>query len=114
MTKISLERTRCSAGFSANRADRNLECGRSAFVVADADDFIHPGKKNLSIADLAAARGLDDRVHRRVHQVVRQYQLNLDLRNQVHTVFPAPIRFSVTLLAAVPAHLGTVMPSTPS
>src|SRR5271169_3961164 len=46
----------CSGAFAETRVQRNLEGAFAALVIADANRLIHPGQKNLPVADLARAR----------------------------------------------------------
>src|SRR3984885_11709926 len=82
-----------------------LQRSFAPLLIANADYFIHPRQKNLSIANLARSRRHQDGLHCLLHHPVRQHDLQLCLRNQIHTVFAAAVNFGVALLPAMASHL---------
>src|SRR3954469_16228647 len=64
---------------------------------ADAHGAIEVVDKDLSVADLAGLGGVADRGHDLVFDAVLDTDLDLELRQEVHGVFGAPVNFSVAL-----------------
>src|SRR6478735_8800996 len=73
---------------------------------ANANDLLDRGHENLAVADLAGARGLDDRLDRALDHRIAQDHLDLDLRQEIDDVFGAPVELGVTLLAPEALDLG--------
>lgn len=87
------------------------ECGKRAgltrsdgrvvrFARADAADVLEIHDEDLPVADPARVRGGDDRFDRLVAEVVRDGDLELDLRQKVDDVLGPAIELGVALLAA--------------
>src|SRR6185295_3914171 len=73
---------------------------------ADAHDLLDRGDEDLAVADLAGARGLDDRLDRPVDQAVLKDDLDLDLGQEIDDVLGAPVELGMALLAAEALDLG--------
>src|SRR5262249_5437448 len=54
--------------------------------------------EDFPVSDAARFRGRHDGIHRLLDQVVGKDELNLDLRQEVHDVFRAPVELGVALL----------------
>src|SRR5215469_11519279 len=57
-----------------------LQSAFAAFLVANPDCFVNPAQEYLTVSDFPCLGALEDRFHGAVHSVVRQHQLQLDLR----------------------------------
>src|SRR4051812_46976197 len=73
---------------------------------ADAHGAIEVVDKDFPVADLAGLGGVADRGHHLVFDAVLDTDLDLELRQEVHGVFGAPVNFGVALLPAEALHLG--------
>src|SRR5690606_7067322 len=67
---------------------------------AHPQDALEVEHEDLSVADLAGARGLCDGLDRGFGQCVRHRRLELDLTNEVHRVFGTAVDLGVTRLRA--------------
>src|SRR6185295_1655963 len=76
------------------------------FAGADAHRLLDGNDEDLAVADLPGFGRRDDRINRPVDHRGRNHHLDLDLRQEVHGVFGAPINFRVALLPPVSLHLG--------
>src|ERR1700730_16444878 len=83
-----------------------LECGHSALLISNPDDFVDSGEEDLAIPYFPSGSRLYDGVNHRIHEIVRQHEFELDLGQEVHTVFTTAINLGVALLPAVPEHIG--------
>src|SRR5438270_13278950 len=73
----------------------------TALAGPDPDAVVHRQDEDLAVADLAvgpAAARLDDRVDRRVDEVLVDRDLELDLAEQVHSALVAAVDLGVSLL----------------
>src|SRR4051794_30157513 len=89
----------------------NRESDRLGAALAgpDPDAVVHRQDEDLAIADLAvrpAPARLDDRVDRRLDEVLVDGDLQLDLPEQVHRDLVPPINLGVTLLTPEPLDVG--------
>src|SRR5258707_14552455 len=100
--------SRRDGGHSETRphANQNLKSYYAAFLIADADCFLYLAKEDFSVTDISRRCRLQNRIDSGINQVLRQHQLQLDFRKKINGIFPAPVRFSVSLLPAVAAHIG--------
>src|SRR5262245_54292339 len=80
--------------------------GFARFAGADADDLLDRGHEDLAVADLAGARGLDDRVDRLLDHAVGNHHLDLDLGKEVDDVLGSAIELRMALLPAETLDLG--------
>jgi predicted porin len=83
------------------------------FAGADADHALDVGHEDLAVADLAGARGADDRVDDRLHLGFAHDDLDLDLRQEIDHVFGAAVQLGVPLLTAETLDLGDGQPRQP-
>ena len=97
-------------GFSRCRWNGARGAGSDRFLArlagADADDLLDVGDEDLAVADLAGARGLDDRLDRALDQRVADDHLDLHLGQEVDDVLGAAIELGVALLAPEALDLG--------
>src|SRR5512142_1963525 len=70
----------------------------SGLAGADPHDLLDCGDEDLAVTDLARARGAHDGLDGAFDPVVRQDDLDLDLRQEVDDVFGAAIELGVALL----------------
>src|SRR5215468_5807580 len=84
---------------------RNLQRSLPAFVIADTDCFIDTGPEDFPVTDLSGTSGIQNRLFRLFDERIRQYHLDLCLRNQIDAVLAAAIDLGVSFLPSVPAHL---------
>src|ERR1035441_11057682 len=80
-------------------------CRFAAFVVADADGLFDAADKDFAVADPAGPGSALDVLDRLLLQVLCDYQLNLDLGQEVDGIFTPAINLGMALLAAVAASL---------
>src|SRR5512140_3354503 len=78
-----------------------LDRGLAALAGAHADGFLDGQDEDLAVADAAGPGRGHDRLDHAPHQLVRDDDLQLDLRQQVHRVFRPAIQLGVPFL---PAH----------
>lgn len=79
---------------------------RARFAGTDADGGLDGQDENLAVADAPRLGCVLDRFHRSIDAVVRDHELDLDLRQEVHDVFGAAIKLGMALLAAKALRLG--------
>src|SRR5579864_5877913 len=79
------------------------ESGRPAFLIANANGFIHLPEEDLAVANFARRRCLDDGVDYGIDEFIIQYELQLYFGQEIGFVFPAPIGLGMSLLPSVPA-----------
>src|SRR3954465_3928533 len=72
---------------------------------APSDQLVHRSRPDLAVADLPGGRSFGDDLHHVVGVVIRDDDVETDLRNEVDGVLRAPVDLGVTLLAAVAADL---------
>src|SRR3954462_13121364 len=77
-----------------------------SLVGADAQRVLDLDDENLAIADLAGLGGPGDRLDHAVGAVVSYHHLDLDLGQEIHGVFGAPINLRMALLAPEALDLG--------
>src|SRR3972149_5812620 len=70
------------------------------------DRFLDPHDKDLAVAYLAGPRGIHYGIHRLYRGFFGRYNLNLYLRQEIHLIFGAPVKFRMAFLTAKAAHLG--------
>src|SRR5712691_8728771 len=90
-----------TAGISGMKLDGLL----AALAGADADHVVDAGNEDLSVAELAGARRLHDRVDGSIDQRLGQSDLDLELGQEIDLVFAAPIGLGVSLLTPETFHL---------
>src|ERR1700694_372584 len=83
-----------------------LECGDSAFLISNPDDFVDSRKEDFAIPYFSGGGRLYDGIDHGIYEIVRQDKFELDFGQEIHTVFAAAINLGVPLLPAVPAHIG--------
>src|SRR5687768_14836574 len=93
----------CSVGGGAAEWSDGVQ---SALAGADADGLFDGRDEDFSVADAAGLGGVADRLDGAVHQLVRQHDLDLHLRQEIHDIFGAAIELGVSLLAPKPLGLG--------
>ncbi len=100
--------SRRDGGHSETRphANQNLKSYYTAFLIADADCFLHLAKEDFSVADISGRCCLQNGIDSGINQILRQHQLQLDFRKKIDGVFPASINLRVTLLTSVAANIG--------
>src|SRR5436309_7459566 len=87
-----------NSGSSAGpRASDGVQPG---FPRPDPDGFFNVGDKDLAVSDPAGLRSPADRIDGFFNHVVSEYYLDLHFREEIHDVFGAAIKLSVSLLAA--------------
>src|SRR5882672_11533039 len=100
--------SRRDGGHSETRphANQNLKSYYAAFLIADADRFLHLAEEDFSIADISRRCRLENGIDGGINQILRQHQLQLDFRKKIDRVFTASINLRVTLLTSVAANIG--------
>src|SRR3546814_4147384 len=71
---------------------------RIGLAGADAHRLQHVEHKDLAVTDAAGAGRVLQSFHDRRHQIVGNHHLDLHLRQEVHSVFGAPLDFRLPLL----------------
>src|SRR5205823_8472582 len=74
----------------------------STLVIANANRLIHFVEKDLTISNTSGRGSFYDGVDDRVHRFIFHHNLQLDLRQQVHRIFPTTICGRVSLLPPMP------------
>jgi len=87
------------------RRSSELDRVGSALAGADTHRFFERKNEDLSVADLAGIRSTHDRLDDLVDDVRGHDDLELDLRQEVHDVLGATIKFGMALLPAKPLDL---------
>jgi hypothetical protein len=62
--------------------------------------LLNRGDKNFAVADFVGFCRADDRLDGAVHLVIIKHNLDFDFGQEVHDIFRAAVKFSVTLLTA--------------
>src|SRR5579885_2159045 len=73
-----------------------LEGTGTTFVIANPYGIVNAREKNFAVADLARAGSIRDDLNNLFRALFRYHQLNLDLRQKVHGVFPSTIELRVS------------------
>src|SRR5271155_1871379 len=76
----------------------------SAFVVANADGFLHFGQENFAVADFAGFGGFENGLDGLLDEFIGENDFDFDFGEQIDFVLAAAVGFGVAFLAAVPAH----------
>jgi hypothetical protein len=72
----------------------------TAFSGPDANRLLDVEHEDLAVADAAGVGGLNDRVDGLLEQLVRERDLDLDLRQEIDDVLGAAVEFGMSLLSA--------------
>src|SRR5438034_8675506 len=79
---------------------------RACFTGTDTDDLLDILNKNLAVANLAGAGGLDDGIHGPLGETVIDHQFDFYLWQKIDDVFGAAVQLGMAFLAAKTLYFG--------